>query len=162
MTCARGLTAFFFFLLPLGFSAPPSMSRPKYLPETFQLCPLCRRPRRKLVMKAELPRTPASQACLRSARLFGARRRASVVHGRQPFPPEHLGYFAPLWLRHFRHNAWKSTGRKSVLSSIFCRLPLLLHSGSPGRCRISPPHSFFFFFPSSCCKAENALRCGAY
>lgn len=79
------------FLLQLGFSAPPSMSRPKYLPETFQLGPLCQRPRRKLVMKAELPRTPASQACLRSARLFGVQRRASVVHSRRPFPLKHLG-----------------------------------------------------------------------
>lgn len=111
-------------------------------PKHFNCVHYARRPRRKLVMKAELPRTPASQACLRSARLFGAQRRASVVRGRQPL--EHLGCFAPLWLRHFRHNAWKSTGRKSVLSSIFCRLPLLLHSGSPGRCRISPPQSFFF------------------
>lgn len=50
-----------------------------------------KRPRRKLVMKAELPRTPASQACLRSARLFGVQRRASVVHGRRPFPLKHLG-----------------------------------------------------------------------
>lgn len=136
------------------------MSRPKYLTETLKLGPLCRHPRRKLVMKAELPHTPASQARLRSARSFGVQRRARVVHGHRPFPLKHLGYFTPLWLRHFRHNAWKGPGRKSVLSSIFWCLPLLLHSGSPGRCRISPPQSFFLSFSLFfCCKAENALRC---
>lgn len=113
----------------------------------------CRFPRRKLEAKAELLRVSASGPVRGQQGLCNVHSRARVVH--RAFTLQRLGYSATVRLRLFRRNAWdalaendRQTDRRttSVLSSIFCHLPLLLHSESPGRCR------FFSFF-------EKVLQC---